>query len=115
MVLTQRESKFSYCMTTDDGRLLAAIAIVPDGRRRAWLMGFPGRDLESALPLRPIIRRYRALLDAGAYDELRAWVASDDRRAIQFAESFGLAYDCGPATGFSPSGRDMNLYLWRHK
>jgi hypothetical protein len=76
-------------------------------------MGYPGADLEDGLCLRPIIRRYRAMLAVGVFDELRAWVIASDRRAIQFAEHFGLAYDCGPATGYSPRGRDMNLYLWR--
>ena len=59
-----------------------------------------------------MVHRFRALQLSGAYRELRAWVASDDARAIQFAERFGLVYDCGPATGISTAGRDMNLHLW---
>jgi hypothetical protein len=60
------------------------------------------------------LRLFKIFRDSGAvYDELRAWVASDDARAIRFAECFGFRLDCGPATGFSPTGRDMSLFLWR--
>lgn len=78
-------------------------------------MGFPGPALVDGRQLMPVLRRFNVLIRAKAYDELRAWVASDDARAIQFAERFGLAYDCGPATSYSHTGRDLNLHLWRRQ
>ena len=70
--------------------------------------------VSSSAELRPLFRLYTIFRDSGAvYDELRAWVASDDARAIRFAEWHGFRLDCGPATGFSPTGRDLGLYLWR--
>ena len=54
---------------------------------------------------------WRLLLATGRYREIRAWIDANDRVAQRFAEFHGFAYDCGPATRYSPDGRDMSLYL----
>jgi hypothetical protein len=115
MVLTQNEARWAWCLTDDAGALIASIGIVADGPRRGWVMGFPGPALVDGRQLLPLIRLWRILIAAGAFTELRAWVLVENRRAIQFAERFGLAYDCGPATAYSHGGRDLNLHLWRAK
>lgn len=113
MVLTQSEARWAWCLTEDDGRLIAAAGIVKDGPRRGWLMGFPGQALQRGHQITPLLKVFRILQKSGAFLELRAWIIASDPRAIQFAERFGLAYDCGPATAYSSGGRDMNLHLWR--
>jgi len=107
------EASWQWCLERDDGSLVASAAIIPDSDGRGWFAGYPGAGLKSGLELRPLIKLYRILDQAQVFDELRAWVASEDRRAIHFAKAFGFVYDCGPATGFSPTGRDMDLMLWR--
>lgn len=107
-------AKWAWTLERDDGEFLASMAIMPDVDRRGWFVSYPGAALRSSAELRPLFRLYTVFRDSGAvYDELRAWVASDDVRAIRFAEWFGFRLDCGPATGFSPTGRDLSLYLWR--
>ena len=98
----------------DGPRYLAGMAIVSDGPRRGWFVSYP-TDAMDASTLRPMFRLFNALKEVGPFDELRAWVASDDARAKRFAEWFGFAYDCGPAHGLSPTGADMTLYLWRRQ
>ena len=107
------EAKWQWCLEGDAGEFIAAMAIVPDVGRRGWLVSYPGKAITTGLELRPMLRLFLILGQMGVYDELRAWVCHDDARAIRFAKSFGFVYDCGPATGFSPSGRDMDLYIWR--
>ncbi len=113
--VTQRAARWQWALETDDGTYIAGVAIVPDIDRRGWVAGFPGEALNSAVQMRPLLRLYRNLLEAGVYNELRAWITSDDIQSIRFAECFGLRYDCGPATSFSPTGRDMSLFLWSKK
>lgn len=107
-------SKWAWTLENDAGEFVASMAILQDGDRRGWFASYPGEALQSAAQLRPLFRMFVIFRDSGAvYDELRAWVASEDARAIRFAEWFGFKLDCGPATGLSPTGRDMSLYLWR--
>ena len=107
-------AKWAWTLEDDEGEFVASMAIMPDVNRRGWFVSYPGARIRSSAELRPLFRLYTIFRDSGAvYDELRAWVASEDERAIRFAEWFGFRLDCGPATGFSPTGRDLSLYLWR--
>jgi len=107
-------AKWAWTLEDDHGEFVASMAIMPDVNRRGWFVSYPGAAIRSSAELRPLFRLFTIFRDSGAvYDELRAWVASDDERAIRFAEWFGFRLDCGPATGFSPTGRDLSLYLWR--
>jgi len=112
-LIVLNDARWQWSLEDDQGRYVAGAAIIPDGNRRGWFIGYPGKALVSAIQLRPMIRLFNILAAANIYDELRAWVAHDDARAIHFAKSFKFVYDCGPATGFSPSGRDLDLFLWR--
>lgn len=106
-------AKWAWTLEDDHGQFVASMAIMPDIGRRGWFVSYPGANM-TASQLRPLFRMFTIFRDSGAvYDDLRAWVASDDLRAIRFAEWFGFSVDCGPATGFSPTGRDMSLFLWR--
>jgi len=110
----QATAKWAWTLEDDQGEFVASMAIMPDGDRRGWLVSYPGARIRSSAELRPLFRLYTIFRDAGGvYDELRAWVAATDRRAIRFAEWAGFELDCGPATGLSPTGRDMNLMIWR--
>lgn len=112
----EREAPWQWALEDDAGGYVAGAAIMPErhgGCERGWVCAFPGERLRSGVQIRPLIRLFRMLCDAGVYDELRAWVDAHDARAIAFAEAFGMRYDCGPASGFSPAGRDLSLYLWR--
>lgn len=114
--LVASTAKWAWSLEDDRGEFLASVAIMPDVGRRGWLVAYPGEAVRSAAQLRPLFRLYTILRDDGdLYDELRAWVAPDDARAIRFAEWFGFRYDCGPASGFSPTGRDLSLYMWRRQ
>lgn len=109
----QESAKWAFTLEDDNGQFIASMAIMPDVNRNGWLVSYPGAAIGSGHELRPLLRLFKIFRDSGAvYDTLRAWVASDDQRAIKFAEAFGFVYDCGPATGLSPIGRDMNLYRW---
>lgn len=107
------DAKWQWCLEADDGTFLASMAIVPDVDRRGWFVSYPGKAIASGQELRPMFKIFRILCQMDVYTELRAWVCHHDARAIRFAKSFGFVYDCGPATGFSPTGRDLDLYLWR--
>ena len=98
---------------TDGGAYIAGFAVIPDGPGRGWFTGFPGLGLRSAISLRPMIRAFDIAKKAGTWHELRAWIDTNSAENKRFAEAFGFKFDCGPATGFSPDGRDMDLYLWR--
>lgn len=102
-----------WSFVDDAGRFVAAMAIVPDLGRCGWFVAYPGHRLRTAAQIRPMIREYLAMRASGVYTELRAWVASEDEQAQRFARWFGFRFDCGPATGLSPTGRDLDLYLWR--
>lgn len=107
-------AKWAWTLEDDAGGFVASMAIIPDGDRRGWFVSYPGECIKSAGQLRPMFRLFTIFANSGAvYDELRAWVCPNDIRAVRFAEWFGFRYDCGPATGFSPCGRDLSLYLWR--
>ena len=109
-----RVARWAFTLEDDDGEFVASMCIVHDGPRRGWFSSFPGASIKSAGQLRPLFRMFRAFTESGAcYDELRAWVCPDDKQAVRFAEWFGFELDCGPATGLSPTGRDMCLYIWR--
>jgi|GEM_PF-6471620 len=107
-----QNARWQWCLETDDGRLIAAAMVVPDGDRRGWFVGFPGVGL-TALAMRPLIKRWRSFEHVGPYDVLRAWIRSDDAVAITFARAFNFQYDCGPADSLSPGGYDMSLYMWK--
>lgn len=113
LTVIQSQSKWQWCLDDAQGRYLASVAIIDDGHRRGWIVAMAGRRL-SASNLRPLIRRWRAFTHATVYDELRAWVHTHDKRAKRFAEAMGFTYDC-TASGFSPLGYDMDLYLWRRR
>lgn len=107
-------AKWAWTLEDDQGEFVASMAIMPDIGRRGWFVSYPSANIKSAAQLRPLYKLFYIFRDtADLYDELRAWVVSDDRRAIRFAEWGGFRYDCGPATAFSPTGADMSLYLWR--
>jgi len=109
-------AKWAWALEDDNGEFVASLAIVPDINRRGWFVSFPSERIRSSAELRPLFRLYTIFRDSGAvYDELRAWVCPDDPRAIRFAEWGGFKLDCGPATGFSPTGRDLSLYTWRRQ
>jgi hypothetical protein len=118
--LTQRSSirawsnaaRWQWCLEQDDGELIAAMMVVPDGPGRGWLAAYPGQSM-MGMDLRPMLRLWKIYQRYAPQQTIRAWVASEDNRAIKFARSFGFVYDCGPATGFSRTGRDMDLFLWR--
>lgn len=112
MGLILTEAKWQWRTEREDGSFVAAAAVFSDGQRRGWVAGFPGEGMK-AHELRGLMRYLRDLQASGLYDELRAWVCADDMKSRGFAERMGFAYDCGPATGLSPTGRDMCLYLWR--
>lgn len=85
-------------------------------RHRGWVLGAfspAARESRSAIWGRDLLRVWRILLRDGPYSELRTWIDPNDDVAIRFAVYFGLAYDCGPATGIGPDGRDYALHLWR--
>lgn len=107
------ECKWQWALETDNGGYIAGCAVLPDGDRRGWFAGVPGVHLKSGVQLKPLIRLWKIFQTVDLYDEIRAWVMTDDAQAVMFAERFGFMLDCGPATGFSPSGRDMSLFIWR--
>ena len=116
MEFVAETARWAWTIENDQGEFVASMAIAPDPHieRRGWFLTFPGARIASGVELRAMFRLFTIFRDSGAvYDELRAWVASEDARAIRFAEWFGFVYDCGPATAFSPTGRDLSLYLWR--
>lgn len=97
-----------------DGQWIAGIAVLEElVEGRGWLAGFPTTDLTSAGQILPLIREFRALQASGHYRELRAWIYDGAQVEERFAQWCGLRLDCGPASGYSPTGRDMNLWLWR--
>lgn len=107
------EAKWAWTLEDDQGQFVGSMAIVHDFGRRGYFCCYPTEGM-TASQLRPLFRMFTTFRDSGVvYDELRAWVASEDRRAKRFAEWFGFVYDCGPAAGLSPTGRDQDLYLWR--
>lgn len=100
---------------TLDGEFLAGIAVVPEDAYtdRGWLCFWPGEILRSAHQIAPLLPLFNDLKRLGPYRELRAWVLDGCPVEERFATWAGLRLDCGPASGLSPTGRDMNLYLWR--
>jgi len=120
MLHEAHEAPWSWSVEDRHGRFVAAAAIIPEptnrahrqGRARAWFCGLPGEAMRSGLQLRPLISRFRHLAQAGVYDDIRAWLLRDPVD-WHFARHFGFAFDCGPAHGLSPTGRDLYLYRWR--
>ena len=80
---------------------------------RGWFVAYAGERLKSPFQIRPMFNLFADLKRLGPYDELRAWVLTGEAREERFARRFGFRLDCGPASGFSPTGRDMSLWLWR--
>lgn len=80
---------------------------------RGWFVAYAGKGLTDARPLRVLKPHFLDVLRLGPWDELRAWILVGEEREERFASRYGFRLDCGPATGFSASGRDMNLWLWR--
>lgn len=80
---------------------------------RAWACGYAGRGLNSPFQIGPLFDKFNDLKRLGPYHEIRAWIVDEDLREERFASWFGFEIDCGPAAGFSPTGRDMNLWTWR--
>jgi hypothetical protein len=111
--IVMSEAKWQWCLEGDAGQFIAGMAIIPDLGAKGWLVSYPGAAITTGLELRPMLRIFKILGQMGVYSELRAWVCHDDPRAIRFAKAFGFVYDCGPATGLSPTGRDMDLFIWR--
>ncbi len=80
---------------------------------RGWFVAYAAKALVSPWQIRPMFKLFNDLERLGPYDELRAWVVSGAAREERFASWFGFRLDCGPASGYGPSGQDMNLWLWR--
>lgn len=101
-----------------DGHYVCGFWCIPDGPDGRGLVSMLFGSIVDQLPLRYWCRQPRAewrrVLRSGAYPSLRAWVACEDARAKRFAQFMGFAYDCGPATGYLPDGKDADLYIWRH-
>jgi hypothetical protein len=89
------------------------MAITDDyGEARGWFSGFAGERLVSGHQLAPMLKIWRTMAELGPYEELRAWVAAEEPVSNAFAKRCGFRLDCR-ATGFGPTGRDMNLMIWR--
>ncbi|AGH16031.1 hypothetical protein DVVG_00045 [Dunaliella viridis virus SI2] len=92
------------------------MAVVPDLiPSRAWFVAYRSKALRSPFQIRPMFDLFRDLARLGPYDELRAFILTDEPMHERFASWFGFRLDCGPATGYSATGRDMNLWLWRRQ
>lgn len=108
-----RKAAWQWGLTIDDEYICGA-AIMPDVMPgRGWFVAYAGKALVSPFQIRPMFQLFRDLARLGPYDELRAWVLDGFEREERFARWFGFELDCGPASGFSPTGRDMNLWIWR--
>ena len=116
LLVATQSATWQWGMTIDD-RWLAGMAVMPDmcGEGRGWFVSYRSSECDSAFLIRPMFQLLRDLCRLGPYHELRAWVAHGAAREERFASWFGFELDTGPASGFSPSGRDMNLWLWRRK
>lgn len=108
-----QSAAWQWAITIDED-WIAGVAVQPDaiGPRRAWISAYASARLSSGFQIRPLIDRFEDLKRLGPYDEIRAWILDGEPREERFAQRFGLRLDCGPATGFSPTGRNMNLWRW---
>jgi hypothetical protein len=101
---------------TEGGKFIAGMSVHEDViAGRGWFVAFPSKHLNSPFQVRPMFKLFDDLARLGPYTELRAWVLAGADREERFAKWFGFELDCGPASGFSPTGQDMNLFLWRRK
>lgn len=91
---------------------MAGAAFYEEQPGRFMLSGWPTRYME-AIHLRPLIREWRLLVRLGVIQECRALIVDGVEKHEAFAKAFGFRLDAGPMTGFSPTGEDMNLWLWR--
>ena len=100
---------------TIDGEWIFGCAIIDElpYLNRGWFVAYAGKSLKNAWQIRPLLRLWNDLQRLGPYDELRAWVIAGASREEAFAKRLGFALDCGPASGYGPSGQDMNLWLWK--
>lgn len=107
-------SPWQWGMTIDD-RWIAGMAVMDEAPylNRGWFVAYAAEALVSPFQIRPMFGLFRDLARLGPYDELRAWVVDGAAREERFARWFGFVLDCGPASGYGPSGQDMNLWLWR--
>ena len=107
------QTEWQWGMTIDD-QFLAGMAIEPDILpRRAWFCAYPSELLTNPFLIRPLFNLFNDMKRLGPYDEIRAWVIDGAEREERFAAWFGFVLDCGPASGYSPTGEDMNLWIWR--
>lgn len=102
-----------------DGKLLLVMWVVREPytiTRRGWLSMLVGSAIDR-VPLRAwaprMLTYWRLLSSTWDYDEVRAWVPSEDARAKRFADRLGFKYDAGPCMGILPDGRDGDIHLWR--
>lgn len=107
-------ASWAWTIESDEGEFLASAAVV-DEAGEGWVVAYPGAALVGIRQIMPLVRMFRTYQELGPHDTLRAWVAAEDERAIRFATWCGLLYECGPAIGFSPTGRDMSLFVWRRQ
>lgn len=104
---------WQWGMTIDD-QWVAGMAVSPGHSPGVgWFSGFTGVGLRSFWQVRPMHALFLDLLRLGPYRELRAWVHWQDAVDEPFAKAFGFRLDCGPASGFSPAGHDMGLWIWK--
>lgn len=107
-----QSAPWQWGMTIDD-TFLAGMAVMPDPvPGRGWFVAYAGEILETPFQIRPMFDRFRDFARLGPFHTLHAWVLDGHRREERFAEWFGFSFDCGPATGFSPTGKDQNLWKW---
>jgi hypothetical protein len=100
-------------VTNSAGDWIFGVAVMPDGiEGRGWLVAYASDQLTKASQLRCIGREFRLMQRLGPWHQLRAWIPDGDTIEEEFAKWAGLRLDCGPASGLSPSGRNMNLWLW---
>jgi hypothetical protein len=102
-------------MTIDDRWIFGWAVLEDPVPGRGWFVAYAGEGLSSPFQIRPMLSRFQDLARLGPFDELRAWIVAGAEREERFAKWFGFELDCGPASGYSPTGRDMNLWLWRRE
>lgn len=97
---------------TIDGEWIAGCAICEELPGRAFFVAYASEDLVSFFQIRPMLEEFKIACRLGPWKELRAWVLTGSEREERFAARFGFKFDCGPATGISPTGLDMGLWKW---
>lgn len=107
---------WQWSLETLDGKYIAGMCVVPNeyDPRRGWFVGYPGKAISGAgFELRPLFKLHKMLIhEMDMFDDLFAYVLSDDPIANSFAKWFGFAYEAGPIREFSPARQDLNIYRW---